>query len=803
MTKVAHSSLVWIVLVVVAALAGIFVRVDLLASGTSPRIPGVPAYERAPGLAERDCHDGIDNDADGLPDCLDPDCSARRTCRSRFLNEHTIENAYASFRFVRTANGLELASFENRTTGRVFTLEPGPLWTVTLRAIDGTELEVSPSAYPSTFVFDWREGVGGKQTLTLYWHDLQVDAQTRLDVTAHYKLPVGSGLLRSRLDVVGELTGRSILHTEFPRYDLTKLDIGTPNQLLVPSRKSGGGLVANPETTIASYAFPSPTHYQMGLAAYYNPELGEGIYYGCRDSDVWFKRYRLEGRGSSLYLGMLNLPENNLTTTSYTQPYPQVIGPFTGDWFDAATIYREWALQQHWVPERWETRADIPESLRFQKLNLFLKSEIETVPAQDFVDIVTAYRDRFGLTSIQTLLRGWDTTGDATGRYAPDFFPPKDGFRETIDALHAIPDIDVMVTAGTGSLEFDPRTPSYTADGAEDFALKYVDQTPVIRGPYVRMDFCTEYWRQRHDEIRLTNLQGTYDIDGTYFDAFVYTHECYDPDHGHPVGGGTYLYDCTHEWLESLLATGRSTDPRFFLGEEPPVEVFLDVIQFREGYYCVATIGQENESFVPLHQVVYHEVAPALISSKVREENLDAAIYTPLQADLLQAHGFSIGSRLNAIEVVTTAGEGLPGWLLGRPELAGHFVYLEALAHASDFARKYVAYGRMMRPLDATVDIVPTGLGSACVALDELPVIVSSVWRASDGRTGLVFTNWTDTPQSISYLFEYADYEIATGTSLELVHLTGSGATPITTVTGDFSRTESLDPKEVLVLELR
>lgn len=802
MRKGLSPLLPYLALIALGAVAGVLARTELFAGG-SPRIPGVPPYAVATGIAERQCHDGIDNDADGLPDCLDPDCAARRTCRSRFSTGHTIENAYASFRFVRTASGLELASMENRATGRVFTLEPGPLWSVTLRAFDGTETEVTPDAYPATFVFDWGEGARGKQTLTLYWYDLEVDAQTKLTVTAHYKLPADSGLLRSRLDVVADLAAHSILQTEFPRYDLTKLDIGTPNQLLVPSRKSGGGLIVDPEVNIPSYNFPSPTHYQMGLAAYYNPDLGEGIYFGCPDSNVWFKRYRLEGRGASLYLGMRNLPEENLTTTAYTQPYPQVIGPFTGDWYDAAMIYRDWALQQHWVPERWETRADIPEALRFQKLNLFLKSEVESMPTQDFLDLVTAYRDRFGLTSILTLLRGWDTTGEATGRYTPDLFPPKDGFAATVDALHALPGIEAIVTAGTGSIEFDPRTPSYQADGAEEFAFKTIDQSPLIRGSHVRMDYCTDYWRQRQNDIRLTQLQGMYDLDGSYFDSFVFTNECYDPDHGHPVGGGTYIYDCTHEWLESLLAAGRAVNPTFFLGEEPPVEVFLDVMQFREGYYCVAAVGQANESFVPLHQVVYHEYAPALISTKVREETLDDGTYTPLHADMLQAHGFSIGTRLHNIEVVTVTGESTGGSMLARPELAGHFAYLETLTNASDFARKYLAYGRMLRPLDTTVTLVPTGLGNACLALDELPVILSSVWRASDGRTGIVFTNWTDTPQSIAYDFRYADYEIAAGTSLELVRLTGSGAAPIATVTGDFTRTESLAPKDVLVLELR
>ena len=68
--------------------------------------------------------------------------------------------------------------------------------------------------------------------------------------------------------------------------------------------------------------------------------------------------------------------------------------------------------------------------------------------------------------------------------------------------------------------------------------------------------------------------------------------------------------------------------------------------------------------------------------------------------------------------------------------------------------------------------------GELCQALSRMPVIESSVWRAGDGALGLVFTNWTDSEQSILYEFRLADYELTPG-SYVLSQIDASGTTPV------------------------
>lgn len=777
-------------------------RGELLAG--SKVTPSATPYQNIPGLRESDCHDGIDNDGDGRADCDDPDCSIRRSCRSFGLPEFTLRNGVSEFRFVRGPWDMALESVRNVATGRRYSMVPGPLWSVTLRAGDGTRTVIYPGDFPATFYFDWRDAVapGRTRSLVLTWRGIQIDAQNSIDVVALFKLGEGEALVQTRLAVTGSLTDHSVFETEFPRLDIDEIDGPGDNLLLYPSRKSGGGLITAPELAVARSDLAYPSNYQMGIAAYYNPAVKEGLYFSCDDGDGWYKRYSLEGRGTSFYLGMQNVPADSTIVTSYVQPYRQRFGPFEGDWYDAAMIYREWALQQDWVPERWETRTDMPESLKFARLGLFLKSEIENVPTADFVSIVEAYRDRFGLTSMIALLRGWDTTGDTTGRYPPDHFPPKADFAATIPALKAISGMTTYVIASTGSIGYDPRTPSYAAENAGDHAYRDELLQPIMRGPWVRMDSCTSYWQQKDQTLRIDSLVNQYGCDGSYFDSFVINRECYEPAHSHTLGGGTYIHDCIRANLQALFQAGRALDADFFLGEEPPTENFIDLMQFREGYFCVAPLGDASELHVPLFQTIYHEYAPCLISSKIRKSLLDDGTYTALDADLFQAHGFTIGNRLNEIEVVTSASEGPAGWLLNRPDMQGHFLYMDQLTAAADYAKHFLTFGRLMRPLDATVTRVDTGVVADCPAMHEAPVIKSSVWRSSDGAIGLVFTNWTDQSQSIQYEFRLADYELPPG-SYVLSTLDATGTTPIASVQGDFSRSETLPPKSVLVLELR
>jgi hypothetical protein len=356
---------------------------------------------------------------------------------------------------------------------------------------------------------------------------------------------------------------------------------------------------------------------------------------------------------------------------------------------------------------------------------------------------------------------------------------------------------------GTGSISYNPLTPSYQEENAGLWAYRDENGVPIMRGITVRMDSCTPYWRQKQKSILIDRLREEYGADGAWFDSFVVNDECYDPAHGHTVGGGDYVASCIREMIDGLRTLGRATEPDYFLAEEPPTENFLDLFLFREGYYCVTFLGgATHESAVPLFQAVYHEYGPTLATSKAKRADLDDGVLTAAQFDMLQARGFSIGAPISVAETIVSETEGEAGWMIHRPELQSHYDYLEELVAAIGYARKYLGFGRLLRPLEATVEIVETGLGAECRSLGRIPVVESSVWQASDGDVGIVLTNWTDEPRSISFDFRLDRYGLAVGTTYFLYRLDAGGRTLLDVVSTDFAREETLPSKSVLVLEL-
>src|SRR3989442_11271001 len=89
-------------------------------------------------------------------------------------------------------------------------------------------------------------------------------------------------------------------------------------------------------------------------------------------------------------------------------------------------------------------------------------------------------------------------------------------------------------------------TPSWTSEGAARWAVKERDgrvREEVYNvfdpQPCATMDVTTPFWRAKYAGIAETVLDG-YGVDGIYMDQAVQSLVCWDPTHGHPVGGGNY-----------------------------------------------------------------------------------------------------------------------------------------------------------------------------------------------------------------------------------------------------------------------
>src|SRR4029453_16514405 len=167
----------------------------------------------------------------------------------------------------------------------------------------------------------------------------------------------------------------------------------------------------------------------MQFFAYYSLESGTGLSVGSQDPAGYTKTSTVNKPDATwLELNTVHVPSFQ-QGASFTIPYPVVVGFFQGDWFDAATLYRGWAIQRPWAQGGLlATRADVP---AWYKQTGFA-AYIMTRPWENL---------RYNFASLATFASQWKAHAQAAplvewtfwekeGAWveSPDFLPPVEGW---------------------------------------------------------------------------------------------------------------------------------------------------------------------------------------------------------------------------------------------------------------------------------------------------------------------------------------------------------------------------------------
>ena len=86
----------------------------------------------------------------------------------------------------------------------------------------------------------------------------------------------------------------------------------------------------------------------MQLAALYGTEPS-GLYIASNDTESMAKGSFFEFEGNTTTYNMVYMLPVDKANSSFKSSYQTILGAFQGNWYDAAQIYREWALQQEWT----------------------------------------------------------------------------------------------------------------------------------------------------------------------------------------------------------------------------------------------------------------------------------------------------------------------------------------------------------------------------------------------------------------------------------------------------------------------
>jgi hypothetical protein len=424
-------------------------------------------------------------------------------------------------------------------------------------------------------------------------------------------------------------------------------------------------------------------------------------------------------------------------TSDWASPHPVVLQGFSGTWFDAAQIHKQWATKQRWcrrgpLSKRSDGRTSLP------KLNLWFSRYgfppwgNEPKPAWEFQKAVHALHDffrmPFGVHWYHWHAFSWHT---AFPRHAPAV----EGFREVVAELQSRG--IVVMPYCQGRLLYRDRP---------DFARERTHASVESNGqPYLEMYTAQDDWplalcpsdrwsgQQWHEAARM--LWEDYGVEGVYFDQITAMPPslCYHAGHGHALGGGTHYwhgYDRALAEMEPM----KQADSRRFLSGELLADAYMDRIDLYLAFV------PPLEDYVPLFSAIYGGY------TTVMGRSCPGAVMSDLQLfAMAQGEQMLFGGQL--------------GWvsdeILEHPEAA---VYLRELACLRERVREVLHFGTLEPPLECRIegerlslDLPESLCGKPHPVHIERPPIVHTVWRGPDGTVLALFLNGTRKEASVSF----------------------------------------------------
>jgi hypothetical protein len=308
------------------------------------------------------------------------------------------------------------------------------------------------------------------------------------------------------------------------------------------------------------------------------------------------------------------------------------------------------------------------------------------------------------------------------------------------------------------------NTPSWTREGAERWAVHERDgslRTEVYNvfdpQPCATMDIAHPFWRNKYAGIADTVIQ-QYGLDGIYMDQAVLSLVDWSADHGHPVGGGNYWMDGFRALAQDLRRRN-ATRPVGFAGEGggegwmPDLDAFL-TLQVSQERYADPASGWE---VIPMFQAAYHPYALTYGTygslTLPPYDELWPADKRPASAmtllDRKYARQFHLEqARMFVWGMQPTIANFLPDQLTERrPEID----YLERLARLRYGLRDFFLRGTFLRAplvevpsseiLLSRISIYAARLGGPTEARIRSPEVLSSAWRAADGRVAIALAS--------------------------------------------------------------
>ena len=565
--------------------------------------------------------------------------------------------------------------------------------------------------------------------ITLVWRDIPIRGERGvLDATVTIKKrPDGSQAWN--LSFANRSPRWTLMTTAFPR--LNRVTPDGAGDVLLPSNDHGAQIFRKRTAQPRPFRRAYLGYYPM-IAGFF---LGtDGLYFVPEDPEARIKTIVVDGEQNARY--ETTVENAGVPGKAAEGPrYPVVLAPLKGDWWSLARRYRAYALKQKWAARG--PIKDIPDyPRRLCEIPLWINIHGYPDVASNVLTRAKAIFPGF-TTGLHWHL--WQHSGHDVNY--PEYFPAQPGTKECIAYCQSIGEEPMPYVNG--------RLWSASTCGflmAEPYAVlrqdgtRYVEKYGRLTAPLAVMCPTCAPW-QRVVQTFTGRILDELDSKSIFIDQIGAAPgiPCYDPAHGHPLGGGKWW----REGYEKMMAPIRRAwnAKGAFVTTEGSGEMCLDMV---DGYLQVVVRDPKD---VPFHNAVYSGYTTYFCSP---ENNDDA----PAAFRALQTRELLWGNAL--------------GWflpdLLDKPDKCAILNQLCAFRQQNLDA---LAYGNLLDELRFAGPVGKTTyewLGrrphhSLYDPAYKLPPskfatmadVRGNWWRTADGKVVLLAANLTDREQKVTY----------------------------------------------------
>ncbi len=569
----------------------------------------------------------------------------------------------------------------------------------------------------------------------------------------------------------------------------------------------------------------------MQFMAYFADDRG-GFYLAAHDPAAgmkWLNFYRAPD--GALAASFMHQSPDIRAGNDLLVPYPVLIGALSeGNWYEAAERYKVWARDQPWTTQG--TLADRNDT------STWLLDEVgfATFGVNAAYDRA-AWLDQFhGITDrpvFHILGVNWPTKGGDYRNNHPggrdDWFPA----RFSPANLETIRDNGDYWAPFEFDLLLDPNGIDSDAITA---ALQQLPEEKYSFDSYHFPYVCpaTDYLRDLH-RWRDEQLAGTYGADALYYDisASNVLMTCRSPNHGHPIGGGGWMvvaFACL--WAATKAAATAAKSAYVPQGTEMITEVFIPYLDYYQARAEASPLSVfEADKFrhwirggdvekIPLFSYVYHEYGPVRLDgwAKLSPEVGDLFYWIAARVALWGGL-FELNYEFSPLETL----DGV------EDDPADHYYDFESRSYAVDpakvafvrevatartgFAKPYLVYGTMVRPLDFDVPAIDLdyhlyNLSHHLPHYEEsgthrVPSVVHAAWRSPAGTLGFLFVNLErDHPQTLTLAIDPVRYGLPADQTCQATLATAAGREALAPITGFATFSLELNPRQVTLLAI-